>query len=207
MIKVILFDCDGLIIKHEKYFTIRLAEQRGQLIQDESEEQKKFFRGVFLECETGKKDLKQELGKHLDMWSWDGSVEGLMDFWFSGESSIDTGLKNSVMDLRQNGTRCFLSTNNEKYRTEYIWNSAGLKNIFEGLFSSCYVGCFKEDQQYWEKVCQNFTEIRKEEILVWDDDQKNVECASAFGLHAQFYTNRENFLQTMQTKYELLKDA
>ena len=67
MIKVILFDCDGLIIRHEKYFSIRLAEQQGVLLEEENEQQKAFFSGVFLDCETGKADLKEELQKDFSI--------------------------------------------------------------------------------------------------------------------------------------------
>ena len=59
MIKVILFDCDGPIIKREKYFSQRLHEETGVVI--DSQNEKSFFKGIFLQCETGKADLKQVL--------------------------------------------------------------------------------------------------------------------------------------------------
>ena len=60
-----MFDCDGLIIRHEKYFSMRLAADQGVFLEDENEKQKEFFNGVFLDCETGKADLKEELAKDL----------------------------------------------------------------------------------------------------------------------------------------------
>ena len=203
MIKVILFDCDGLIIRHEKYFSIRLAEQQGVVLEGENEKQKAFFSGEFLECETGKSDLKEELKKDLGLWNWTGTVEGLMDFWFSGEATVENEIKDFILNLRQKGYKCFVTTNNEKYRSEYLWNTAGLKNIFDGFFSSSTVGYFKEDQEFWTEVYKNFLEVEKREILVWDDDAPNVESAKKFGFNADFYKNFEEFKTVMKEKYKI----
>jgi putative hydrolase of the HAD superfamily len=203
MIKVILFDCDGLIIRHEKYFTVRLAADKGVVLDDENQEQKKFFNGIFLDCETGKADLKQEISKNLGLWHWEGKVEDLMDYWFSGEAKIEGELKDFILNLKQKGYKCFISTNNEKYRAEYLWSVAGLKNIFDGFFASCNVGHFKEDQGFWEKVYQNLSGLEKHEILVWDDDMPNVEAASKFGFNSEFYSNFGNFKKVMQEKYQI----
>ncbi len=203
MIKVILFDCDGLIIRHEKYFSIRLAEQQGMTLEDENEKQKAFFSGVFLEYETGKADLKDALKKDLGLWNWTGTVEGLIDFWFSGEATVENDIKDFILNLRKKGFKCFVTTNNEKYRGEYLWSTAGLKNIFDGFFSSSTVGYFKEDQEFWKEVYKKFPEVKKEEILVWDDDSQNVESATKFGFNAEFYKNFEEFKTVIKEKYNL----
>ena len=53
MIKIILFDCDGLIIKREKYFSQRLKESGLELNEQKISE---FFRGEFLEIDKGNTD-------------------------------------------------------------------------------------------------------------------------------------------------------
>ena len=203
MIKLILFDCDGLIIKHEKYFTVRLAAERGVVLEDENAKQKEFFKGVFIDCETGKADLKEELQKDLGLWSWSSSVEELMEYWFSGEATVEKEMKDFVLGLRQKGFKCFLCTNNEKYRTEYLQNVVGLKNIFDGLFSSASIGYLKKQQEFWQEVYKNFDGIEKQNVLVCDDDMPNVEAASKFGFNAEFYTNFESFKKVMSEKYNI----
>ena len=123
MVKIILLDCDGLIIKHAKYFSERLKEERG--IITDTRDEASFFSNEFLLCEAGKADLKQELQKRLPIWGFKGSVAELMEFWFSGEAEVDREMAACITALRQAGIKCFLSTNNEKYRVEYLWQVAG----------------------------------------------------------------------------------
>lgn len=201
MIKIILFDCDGLIIKHEKYFNQRMLEQKG--IQTDAERQKLFFNNEFLLCETGKADLKQELSSRLNIWNWQGSTEELMDFWFSGESTVDARMKDYIVRLREKGIKCFLSTNNEKYRTEYLWDVICLKSFLDGLFSSGYLGYLKPEVRFWQEVCKDFPDISKEEILVWDDQESTIHSAKEYGLNAEFYEGFESFKKIMSDKYQL----
>lgn len=184
MIKVILFDCDGPIIKREMYFSQRLGIPYEKL--------KDFFEGDFLLCETGKKDLKEELKVHIKSWGVSKSLDELMDFWFSNEAEVDRQMTDQIFLLRQRGIKCFLATNNEKYRTEYLWTVVGLKNFLDGLFSSCYVGYMKSHAEFWQEAYKNFSEISKQEILVVDDDPQNVKSAQQFGFTASLYTDFEN---------------
>lgn len=59
MIKVILFDCDGPIIQRKKYFSQRLKEEKGIVVDAIGEQA--FFQGELLLGETGKADLKEIL--------------------------------------------------------------------------------------------------------------------------------------------------
>jgi FMN phosphatase YigB (HAD superfamily) len=203
MIKIILFDCDGLIIRHEKYFSLRLAERNGLYLADENKEQKEFFNNLFLKCIIGQADLKVELGKNLGLWDWQGTVEELMKFWFSGEVSIDQELKAFILNLRKNSFRCFLSTNNEKYRAEYLWSVVGLKDVFDGIYASAYVGHSKKDKLFWDNVYKNFPNNPKEDILVWDDDSSNVKTVKEFGFNAEFYSDFALFKNIMAEKYNI----
>ncbi len=201
MIKIILFDCDGLIIRHAKYFSQRLKEQKG--IDANAEGEKAFFKNKFLLCETGKADLKQELNKQLPTWGWKGTVEELMDFWFAGEREIDGQMKDYIAVLRKKGIKSFLSTNNEKYRTEYLANEVGLSGFLDGIFSSCYLGYLKPGVEFWGEIYKNLPHIKKHEFLVWDDQQSAIHSAKAFGFNAEFYSGFDEFIKTMIKKYQL----
>lgn len=201
MIKVILFDCDGPIIKREKNFSQRLKEEKGLDVHLEKETS--FFKGEFLECEIGKADLKEVLPKWLPVWGWLGTVDQLLDYWFEGETQVNPAMKNYIINLRTKGVTCWLATNNEKYRTEYLWNIVGLKSFLDGIFSSCYLGYMKPDAQYWEQIYKTLDNIPKQEVLVLDDKQSAIDSAKAFGFNAEFYTNFENFRNTAQEKYQI----
>lgn len=200
MIKIILFDCDGLIIKREKYFSQRLKESGLELNEQKISE---FFRGEFLEIEKGKQDLKAVLAKTVKSWGFYGSVEQLMDFWFKGESSIDTQMELYIKRLRSAGVKGYLATNNEKYRTEYLWNVVGLKNFLDGVFSSCYLGFMKPEVEYWQEIYAVLNKYPKENILVWDDKQTAIDSARAFGFKAELYTTFGDFKKVMEEKYKI----
>ncbi|MEK7161874.1 MAG: hypothetical protein AAB729_04260, partial [Patescibacteria group bacterium] len=86
MIKVILFDCDGPIIRHTKYFSQRLKDEKG--IVTDTKDQSSFFNNEFLLCEKGHADLKVEMGKRIGTWGLTGTVEELMEYWFAGEAEV-----------------------------------------------------------------------------------------------------------------------
>jgi putative hydrolase of the HAD superfamily len=190
MIKVVLFDCDGPIIRHNKYFSQRLREECD--IELNVENLKSFFSNEFLLCETGKADLKQELAKRLQAWGWKKSVEELMDFWFKGEAEVDLEMKEYILSLRERGIECFLSTNNEKYRTEYLWNVVGLKNFLDKAYSSSSVGYLKPQTEFWHEVYKDFPNVPKSEVLVLDDQESTIHSAKEFGFKAEFYTDFES---------------
>src|SRR6185369_16141063 len=110
-----------------------------------------------------------------------------MDFWFEGEAKVDPLMKSFIESVRAKGLKCFLATNNEKYRTEYLWNNVGIKNFLDGLFSSCYLRYMKPDVKYWETLFQDLKGVEKNEIILWDDKEGAIHSAREFGFNAEFY--------------------
>lgn len=200
MVDVILFDCDGPIIKREKYFSQRLKEQGESLNEPKVRD---FFKTEFLQIERGRADLKQVLSKQIPQWGYKGTVEELLDFWFSGEAEINLNMKEYILKLKDNGVKAYLATNNEKYRTEYLWNVVGIKNFLEGLFSSCYLGYMKPEVEYWQEIYKVLNKYPKENILVLDDKQAAIDSAQAFGFKAELYTTFDDFQKVMEEKYKI----
>jgi putative hydrolase of the HAD superfamily len=201
MIKVILFDCDGPIIKRDKYFSQRLHEETGAII--DSQNEKSFFKGIFLQCEIGNADLKQVLPGWLAVWQWNGSVDDLLEYWFKGEADVDQQMKDCISALRQKGIKCYLATNNEKYRTEYLTNVVGLKDFLDGIFSSSSLGYLKPQIEYWAEVYKSLSDMPKSEVLMIDNLASAVESAKEFGFNGEHYENFESFKKTMQEKYQI----
>lgn len=197
MFKAVLYDLDGmLVMSPDGRFSTRLSETY-----DVSYKQEllPFFQGVFQKCLVGKAELKEELPAFLPRWNWTGSVDELLSFWFSTDHVFDEKLLKHIANLREKGVLCFGSTNNEKYRTTYIWETAGLKGHLDGLFSSSALGALKSSRDFWTAVCEDLAkeEISKHDILVWDDDQENVDAARKYGLQAEFYKNFEVYKNKM----------
>jgi putative hydrolase of the HAD superfamily len=202
MIKVILFDCDGVIVKQvKKYFRQRMKEEFGMVINEELETF--FFRNNFLLCETGKLDLKTELSQELPKWGIDWPLEKVLDYWFSGEAEKDPEMIKEIARLRSLGIKCYLSTNNEKYRVEYLTNVVGLGKILDGIFSSASLGYLKPNLNFWTEIYKKFSGIEKDEILVLDNKREMANSAKEFGFHSHFYTSFENYKTTLHNQYYL----
>ena len=86
MIKIVIFDVDGVIINREKYFSEKLAERLNLNLK---EEVLPFFTGPFQECLMGRKDLKVEIVPWLVKWGWVGTVDTFLDYWFEEEKVIE----------------------------------------------------------------------------------------------------------------------
>ena len=187
MIKTILFDVDGVLIGRS--FSRDLARDYSLTIDTSAP----LFRSTFRACLVGKADLKQELGHYLPQWGWKRSVDEFLSDWFRCEDQVDKSLISRIQQFRQRGIPCYLATNQEKYRTEYILNHLRFAEQFDGTFSSAYVGYVKHESAFFEYVLRVLKDVKAEEILFWDDTVENVVMARQVGLYAEVYTTLEDF--------------
>ena len=198
MVRAIIFDADGVLVKSER-FSDRIARDHGA----STAEVGRFFKNEFAECKLGRRDLKRELEKRGAAWGWRGSAEGLMRYWFAEEANpFDKHLLARISELRSKGIRCFLATNNEKYRTENLWSDRGLGKELDGMFSSAYMGVMKPDPDFFGEIADHLPGTAKEEILFVDGDKACVEAAENFGFRAYHYRDFEAFERELE---ELLK--
>lgn len=193
MIKAIIFDTDGMIIHREMYFSERFSKEFNIPL----EKILPFFKNEFKLCLIGQADLKKELQKYLPLWGWKGSTDELLDYWFSHEADIDEALIEDIKQLRARGFKCYLDTNNDQYRTQYLLVNLNLKNVFDGVFSSAFIGSAKPEAEFWQAIYAQLQPLPKQEILVWDDDEKNVEAAKSFGFQAELYSGIEAYKTRM----------
>jgi putative hydrolase of the HAD superfamily len=198
MEKVIIFDADEVVVKREMYFSQRLAMD----FNIPEEQIMQFFRNEFKDCAVGKVNLKEALEKYLPMWSWEGSVDDLLKYWFKNERELDEELVNEIKSLRAKGCICCLATNNEAYRTKYLAEEVGLGNYFDHIFSSSKIGCLKSENGFWKYVWDKLGVKDKENIVVWDSDEKIVEKVSQLGMKGFLFSGMENFRGKMN---EILK--
>lgn len=194
MIKAILIDGDGVIINKPMQFSQHLAKD----FKVPLEGILPFFRNEFQLCLVGKADLKEAIKPYLDKWNWTKSVDDLLEYWFKNENYIDERITNWITECRSRGIQCYMHSNQEKYRTDYMINVMGLNKFVDGIFSSAYLGVKKPEQRFWQKVFDKIQPVSKDEVVVWDDDEENVASAKEFGFKAEFYTDFGNFKDTME---------
>jgi putative hydrolase of the HAD superfamily len=189
MKKIFIFDADEVILNREMYFSQRLARDFG-ISEDEI---MKFFKNEYQDCAVGKADLKKELEKYIKIWEWKGSVEDLMKYWFENERDINNTVESEIKKLRGEGFFCCLATNNEKYRTQYLLEEVGLKDLFDYVFSSSEIGFLKSQDNFWRHVQEKLGINDLGEIMFWDSDKRNVDKVNELGMKGFLFTNEKEF--------------
>ena len=187
MMKAMIFDADGMLVQEESF-----SERFAQDFDVPAESIMPFFENEFQLCLVGKADLKIELQKYIDQWGWQGSVDSLIEYWFSG-AKVDQDISATIAKLRKRGTKCFLATNQEFYRSEYFAQQLGFADIFDAIFCSAIIGYKKPQGEFFAAIAKQISPIRKNEVLFWDDKLENVNAAKQFGFQAKQYTNYQSF--------------
>lgn len=186
MIKAILFDADGVILKSHRYFTEVCAEKHSLSLESISP----FFRGLFQKCQTGEADLKEAIAPYLEDFKWPKTLEEYLQEWFVSDSQIEESLLAYVASLRSNGIRCYLATDQEKYRADYVKNDLGLSEKFDDLFFSCNLKSLKSDFNFFNQIIEQL-DIEPSGIMYFDDDAANIEVAKSAGINAHVFTDLE----------------
>lgn len=193
MIKVIIFDGVNCITYQE---ALSIGLERDYKIP--LEKTLPFFKGELQDCVAGESDLKKVLPPYLKAWGWKEGVDGLLRYWFERDHKMDKELISYIKELRNKKILCLLATNNEKYRFAYMLDKMGFSKIFDKSYCSALLGCKKPNKNFFQKIFGDLSNVKKEEILFWDDKLENVKGAKEFGLQTELYTTFENFKEKMR---------
>lgn len=192
-IKAVLFDSDGVLMIGGA-FTHHLAREHGLSI----EALDPFFKNEFKDCLIGKADLRDAVRPYLGALGWKGDVDELLSYWFRSEHDMDERILKDIEELRSGGVKCYLATNQEQYRTNYIRKDMGLETIMDGIFSSAEIGYKKPQPEFFRHILSQLSSLRPDEIAYWDDNQENVEAARALGIQAFSYSEYSEFKQQLE---------
>lgn len=193
MPKIILFDADGVLLKKQPYFSLRIADE----YKVPYERMTPFFTGELKVCQVGKADITEELTKYLPSWNWDKSVDEFLRYWVTTDVIPDEDVLKEVDRIRAKGVLCYVSSEQEKYRSTYIWNEAKLKDRMDGAFFTHDVGALKSTPEYFLHIL-SVLKKSPEEVMFWDDDQENVDVAQKVGIEAHFWNGLEGFKRVME---------
>ncbi|MCA9356620.1 HAD-IA family hydrolase [Candidatus Nomurabacteria bacterium] len=191
--KALLLDADGVVLGKGEYFSIHLARVQGVPEETVTE----FFRKEYLLCQAGKADLKEVIEPYLEKWNWESGVEELLSYWFELDFTINETLSLQVKELRQKGVECFMASNNEQYRAEYIQKVLEEKDVLDGFFFSSRLGVSKSDPKFFEAVLQELN-LPGEEVCFVDNEEKNLAAARAAGIESYLFS--EDLLEALIKK-------
>ena len=203
-IKCILFDADGVVINSER-FSLQYQKKHNVT----NDEMLPFFKGDFQKCIVGKADLIELVKPWLPKWKWGGTVEEFLQFWFNVSHNVDEQMVEIIKKLRKKGVKCYIATNQEKYRTQYMRENMRFEDLFDHVFSSAEIGYKKPDREFYEFILnkmKNKHKIYHPEIMFFDDSQKNVDEAKKLDIEAHFYKSFEEFESIVKPILEDLTD-
>jgi len=186
MIKALLIDGDGATLKKTKYFSDVYAEEYHL----PEEKLRPFFKDKFRLCQRGKADLKQEVQPYLKDWGWKGTVDEFLDYWFHTQTIPNQPMIELLQSLRTRGIKCYLCTDQEKYRASYISETLHFKDYFDDCFYSCDLGFNKSQKDFFEILIKKLG-LKPEEIIYFDDE--DIEMAREVGINASIFKTFEDF--------------
>lgn len=193
MIKAIIFDIDGVVIK-ENYFSARYSRDFNIPL----EKIMAYFRNEHQECIVGKADFKTSIKKYLKDWAWEKPLDELLEYWFSGEAEMDQELLTEINKLKSQGIKVYLATNQVKERTEYLEKMLGLSKIFAKTYSSHSLGQKKPHRDFFQLILDDLKPINASEILYFDNEEEKFSGARKLGIKTELYTNLKKFRQTIK---------
>lgn len=181
--KIILFDLDGVVIRpRHKYFSEKLSEEQNIPLDNIMP----FFKGEYKKTAIGELEIKDVLPPYLEKWNWNGTVDEFLTYWFEGEKDLDRQMVKLIENLRKQGIKCYLVSDNEKNRAKYLRETVKLKDLFDGAFFSADLGVTKSDPSFFSKVLEKL-EASANEFIYWDDDSKNADVAKTVGIESFVY--------------------
>ncbi len=160
----ILLDFDGVVNKAPRYFSEVYAAEFGIDVNIMIS----FFEEMKDSANVGKADIKDLLSGVLDKWKWKKSVDELLEYWFKADCEIDERFRDEVIKLKQTGVNVYLATDQEKYRTEHIWNKVGLNEWLDGKFVSFEIGKMKSDPMFFQYIIEELN-TDPNQIIFFDD--------------------------------------
>ena len=87
---------------------------------------------------------------YLTKWNWKKSTVEFLDYWFKTEHKIDKNMVKIINDLKKIKVKCFLATNQEKYRIDYMVNKMGFSSLFNNIYASCQLGYKKSQKSFYQ---------------------------------------------------------
>ncbi len=188
MIKYILFDIDGVLIPSnttlfsEKYSLEHKISK--EIIVD-------FINNQGRLCKLGKADLLEELKQVKHVWNWTNSAEELLAYWINTEYLPNKKLIDVIQSLRKSGIKCYIASDNEKYRAAQLLQALEVNTNFDGYFFSYTLGYTKADGDYFQKILLELGINDPTQVLLVDDSERNVSVATNVGLKTYLYEKFE----------------
>lgn len=200
MIKILLLDVDGVLINDTDIFSYEFEKEFNlddKILRD-------FFHNEFQDCILGKKDIKSVLKNFLQKNNLNISYEDFVNKWYESENKPNSLLIHFIHFLKNvnPNIKIILATNNDSYRMDYILNNMNFKDFIDEYYCSSKLGLTKPNPDFFRVIHSSLNEkipnLKKEEILFFDDSIYNVESAKQLGFNSHHYNSFDEFLEVLK---------
>jgi putative hydrolase of the HAD superfamily len=196
MIRALMVDVDGVVVRHLKPGHRWDADMEADLGVRPADLQRAFFDPHFKSIARGHEPIEPRLSQALAQIAPAVTAEAMMAYWFAKDAALDHGLLEALASYRAPGLKLHLATVQEHRRADYLWNTLGLKDRFDGLQHSAIVGHAKPEPDYYADV-EARTGFAPHELLLIDDSQRNVDAAIAAGWQGRFWSGEQSLTQVL----------
>ena len=198
MIQAIIFDADGVLVKPASWCVTRAHELYGV----PKAEFMAFIHGDFKRCTTGELDLEVALAPLLKRWQVSVSIPEFIQTWLEHENVIDPVMLEEIRALRASGMPCFVGTNQERNRANFMRLEMGFQAATDGVFASCDLGARKPDRAFFDRLAAQLSDqlnLEPASVLLIDDSHENVTAARAAGWCAEHFTTQQAFRKHLRS--------
>ena len=191
--KAVLLDVDGVLILPPRLYSEIYCEKYGK----DLDQLTPFYKtDEFKASSVGRMDLKDAITAHQDKWQWDGDLDQLINEWLEAENYPNEDLLKVADKLRKAGTKVYIVTQQEKYRTTFLRDKVFVGR-YDGFLASCDLGLHKNTPEFWQEIVNRIGE-EPSKTVYFDDKQNLVELAARLGIDAHVYTDVESVKQIVE---------
>ncbi|HEX8209074.1 MAG TPA: HAD-IA family hydrolase [Longimicrobium sp.] len=191
-IKALMVDVDGVLVdgrpEDGRHWQTSLEEDLGFTPETLQEA---FFAPYWEDVVLGCAGLMEHLTTALHRIAPQVSPAQFVSYWFEKDSRLATALLPELSLVRSAGIRVYLATNQEHLRAAYLMEKLGLAEHVDGIFYSARLGAKKPDREFFAKV-EAAVGVHGDELLLIDDDRRNVEAALKVGWQALHWTRHSS---------------
>lgn len=185
MIKAIIFDLNGIFLQSERLsdrferdfnipsfvFFTELKEIMDKVRQPNADPAFSYWEPVFKK------------------WNITLDEKAFWEYWFSAEKQSDRVI-DYAKSLKQKGLKIFVLSNNFKERATFYGHYPWMHDVVDKAYFSWQTGFVKPDVRAWEIILKE-NNLKGEECIYFDDQQKNVESSSSLNIKSFLFTNED----------------
>jgi putative hydrolase of the HAD superfamily len=186
-IEVLLIDADGVIQYAPEDWSVAFARA---LAFEDPDQVQRFTADVFAAetaCLSRVDGFDEELRDVLKAW------DRIEHRSFVLETMLSIRPYTQVLELikavRAGGTRCYVASNQQTQRAQFMSTELGYVGMFDGELYSCQLGAAKPSEVYFERALKAVGTDAKSTLFI-DDRPENVAGARRVGLRSFVYDGR-----------------